>query len=133
MHGRRFDDLARAFASGASRRLVIKGGFGAAGSGLLAALGLGRIAGQQQSQDCAETGACCLRDEACCSGFCDLESRKCACPNGEEDCDGECANLDSSSAHCGGCGQACEPGQRCLDGSCCAAARWEAWEHGSLA
>src|SRR5690606_14557067 len=34
------------------------------------------------------------------------------------ECDGECVDVQSSSAHCGGCGKACTEGHHCEEGVC---------------
>lgn len=41
-----------------------------------------------------------------------------ACAVGETNCGGVCADLQNSVVHCGQCGQACAPGQLCVEGSC---------------
>lgn len=46
------------------------------------------------------------------------ESLKSDCPDNMEDCDGTCAELSSSSAHCGACGRTCKAGQGCCEGVC---------------
>lgn len=33
-------------------------------------------------------------------------------------CGDECADLSTSTSHCGACGHACDPGQACVDGGC---------------
>lgn len=43
----------------------------------------------------------------------------CAAPLAE--CAGVCVDLDHDPAHCGGCGQACDPGLACLAGQCAVA------------
>jgi hypothetical protein len=40
------------------------------------------------------------------------------CPTGESDCGGSCAALRDDPAHCGACGLACGPAQRCSQGVC---------------
>ena len=41
-----------------------------------------------------------------------------ACPDGTTPCGGECVDTSASHEHCGGCDEACEPAQVCMDGSC---------------
>jgi hypothetical protein len=43
-----------------------------------------------------------------------------ACPEGQELCGDECVTLASNRDHCGACGQACEGGTVCEEGSCVA-------------
>jgi 5'-nucleotidase len=40
-----------------------------------------------------------------------------ACPSGTS-CAGDCVDVDTSSAHCGACGNACAAGEVCADGAC---------------
>src|SRR5690606_29716487 len=40
------------------------------------------------------------------------------CSPGLVECDGECVDVQSSSAHCGGCGKACTEGHHCEEGVC---------------
>jgi hypothetical protein len=42
----------------------------------------------------------------------------CVCPAGFTPCDGQCVDLLTDSTHCGSCGNACDTGEVCLDGSC---------------
>ncbi len=47
------------------------------------------------------------------------EGGACGCP-AERSCGGGCVDIDTDPNHCGGCGNACAPGQGCVDGGCCA-------------
>jgi hypothetical protein len=38
-------------------------------------------------------------------------------------CDGRCTNPTSDQQNCGGCGNACPPGQNCMAGTCSGAIR----------
>ena len=40
------------------------------------------------------------------------------CPKGQTDCTGTCADLKTSTKHCGGCGKSCKSTQGCFDGKC---------------
>ncbi|MBI5513250.1 MAG: phosphotransferase [Deltaproteobacteria bacterium] len=40
------------------------------------------------------------------------------CPSGQVRCQGACTALNTSLAHCGACGVACGPGERCEAGQC---------------
>lgn len=40
------------------------------------------------------------------------------CPAGKTDCHGECVDTTSDPDHCGGCDQACDPGEVCENSSC---------------
>ncbi len=41
-----------------------------------------------------------------------------ACDEGQELCDGECADLDTDANNCGACGNECGEGEECIDGEC---------------
>src|SRR5690606_24492276 len=41
-----------------------------------------------------------------------------SCVLGTVSCDGACVNLERSAAHCGACGNTCDPGESCVDGGC---------------
>lgn len=45
------------------------------------------------------------------------EAGECVCSE-QNTCNGECVDLATDAAHCGGCGQACAPGASCDDGTC---------------
>ncbi|MDC0680585.1 MXAN_6577-like cysteine-rich protein [Sorangium atrum] len=40
------------------------------------------------------------------------------CADGLSRCNGECVELQANAEHCGACGDACEEGQRCVEGRC---------------
>ena len=40
------------------------------------------------------------------------------CNSNETDCDCECVDLQTSTRHCGKCGNECESGESCVDGVC---------------
>lgn len=40
------------------------------------------------------------------------------CPRGQMNCGGECVDVMSDAAHCGGCDEPCDPGEVCEEGSC---------------
>jgi hypothetical protein len=81
--------------------------------------------------------------DRCCSGSCDGDSCNgypvghacssnsecqrnncvggvCACAIGDAPCGtaGACVDIENNDAHCGACGKACGPNQRCLSGKC---------------
>ena len=62
------------------------------------------------------TAACTLT----CSGgqVLDPLTCTCACPAGQTDCSGTCADLQTDAANCGACGTACGAGQPCAGGVC---------------
>ena len=41
-----------------------------------------------------------------------------ACEAGLTECDGDCVDIESELAHCGGCGNACAATDRCREGAC---------------
>jgi hypothetical protein len=51
--------------------------------------------------------------------FSDTGLRCCSsCPPGQADCNGTCAYLCTTGAHCGLCGNACGAGLTCRNGRC---------------
>ena len=77
---------------------------------------------QSDSNNCGACGNQCNLDNAtsyCDSGICVIDQ----CAPGFADCDGNPENgcevdLSSDSNHCGGCNQACDPGQFCQNSFC---------------
>ena len=73
---------------------------------------------------CGACGRACAAGQVCRDGACAATTVTCAAGRGN--CDGDDANrcevdLDSSTAHCGGCGRACAPPNatpRCVMGAC---------------
>ena len=41
-----------------------------------------------------------------------------ACPSGQTLCDGSCIDTQSDSQHCGACGNVCNEGEPCSEGTC---------------
>lgn len=77
----------------------------------------------QNVQSCGSCGTVCAppnaSDVSCPGGTCTIDT----CEVGLGDCDNNTANgcetsIQNSSAHCGGCGMACEAGKVCNDGQC---------------
>ncbi len=54
---------------------------------------------------------------ACPTGL-ECRGGACFCQPGRADCSGQCADLQTSTAHCGACGRACTTGQTCTAGAC---------------
>ena len=114
MDGRRFDDLTKALAGGATRRRVLRGALGGAAGAVLALLGRGRGA---EAGPPRPAGATCIRNEHCASGVCDPRTRRCtctpvtACPAGQT-----CGTAPD------GCGQTLTCGPACCQPTTCAAA-----------
>ncbi|MFW5966399.1 MAG: fibrinogen-related protein [Persicimonas sp.] len=60
-----------------------------------------------------EVDSDCPDEQVCVGEACTLD-----CPSGQQQCDDECTNLDTSSDHCGSCGYACDDGEACIEGEC---------------
>jgi uncharacterized protein YndB with AHSA1/START domain len=97
MEGQRFDDIARAFADGVSRRVALR----RAGAAMIgAALAL---AGRTRDGEAACRGAdsVCRENANCCSGVCGPKNqtgrRTCVCDAGEEDCGEKCCPIGACS------------------------------------
>lgn len=127
MDGSQFDQLARALATGTSRRRVLKRLVGGAAAGALA------LVGARSEVDAAHgrpAGATCLVDLHCASGFCDPRNRRCVCPPGQTACGGGCIPACRPLDQCHAAG-VCEPatgqctnppkpdGAPCDDGDAC--------------
>ena len=132
MDAQRFDALARAMASGSTRRQTLRLAGGGLAGALLAAVGLAEAAAQDL---CKPPGARCRRGGDCCSGLC--RKRKGAtrgrcrdCPSGTKPCAGscipagdcctaaDCTALSGQTCQGGVC--ACPPGTAACAGTCCA-------------
>ena len=114
MEDRRFDELTRTLAALTNRRQVLRRLAGATGGGFLALVGIG--VGEARHRRCG-LGRRCRRDEQCASGFCDEDTRTCACPTGTTACHGACVDLTSDPDNCGACDRLCESGA-CQNGEC---------------
>ncbi|HEU5431321.1 MAG TPA: hypothetical protein VFU81_06650, partial [Thermomicrobiales bacterium] len=66
---------------------------------------------------CKGEGIACDNPSQCCSGQC-RDGGCTACPANTVFCPDGCANLQTDNNHCGSCENACDPGQRCQDGTC---------------
>ena len=60
---------------------------------------------------CGSINTKCRDDEVCVQG-------KCACPTGKAMCHGACIDVQSDSANCGACDNACDIGLICSAGQC---------------
>ncbi len=112
MESHRFDKLAKAFSTSASRRRTIAGLAG----GALAAL-LGGLGPEEAGAACVALNRTCGSGRRCCAGTA-CRSGKCRCKAGLTACAGRCVDTDTNQDHCGGCGRACDPGEDCADGTC---------------
>src|SRR5215211_9246752 len=116
MDGRRFDDLARGLAA-PTRRGLLRGFLGAAVGGVLASVGETATAAV-----CRTTKRSCREHANCCSGYCAERDRRgrrlCACANGQTECTGVCADLETDGSNCGGCGVRCGDNGVCEGGRC---------------
>ena len=86
MDGNRFDSFTKAWASGASRRTLLKGVLGVFAGGLVGATAR-EAAG---AFVCRQGGATCLKDAQCCSQACDPATARCACLAGQVPCGPRC-------------------------------------------
>jgi hypothetical protein len=64
-------------------------------------------------ENCGGCGAACSPGFICAAGTCAL-----SCPEGMEECEGVCRDLQRDFYNCGSCGLSCAPGYVCMDGSC---------------
>jgi len=64
----------------------------------------------------------CREDANCCSGYCAERNRfgrrLCACADGQTECTGACADLETDDNNCGGCGARCGVDSVCVGGRC---------------
>lgn len=71
---------------------------------------------------CARVGCLLLVMNALLIGACATEEKEPepdpSCAAGEERCGETCVDVSTHPEHCGGCGQACDAGQRCEEGIC---------------
>ncbi len=87
MDDHRFDDFAKALATGSSRRRVLKGLAGSAAAGLLSLVGVaGTDAKPKAGRGCKRAGKKCRADAQCCSGTCDPMTGTCVAAAGPADC-----------------------------------------------
>ncbi len=82
MDDHRFDDLTRTLASGASRRSVLRGMFGAAAGAALSMVGVtgGSAKTKDKAKQCRGLGKKCHVGDDCCSGACDAATSTCVEP-----------------------------------------------------
>lgn len=107
MDGRRFDDLAKRLAAGATRRGLVR----ALGGGLLG--GALARAGWASAAACQPPGGLCLPHARCCAGDCDRRTHRCPPPCGPGTCAGCCdasgaCRTDAAATACGIDGAACQ-------------------------
>ncbi len=67
------------------------------------------------NQQCV--GADCRHDSQCSFGQKCVQGH-CQCPTGQTLCGSTCTQIFDDINNCGGCGKACAPGQRCVNGVC---------------
>jgi len=85
--GQRFDDVARALATGSSRRRLLAGAAGSAIGALLALVGLAPAG----AKGCVDTGRRCHRTKPCCGGgFCGPDGMCQPCLAIGEEVSGQC-------------------------------------------
>src|SRR5437763_17176852 len=100
MDSQRFDDLARALASGASRRSVLKGLVATVAGGALSAIAGRETPSVGAQSTCRTLGESCKNDSSCCTGqnlFCqqigETGAHRCECTSGFVACNGLCVSL----------------------------------------
>lgn len=118
MDGQQFDQFTKAFATGSSRRSILRG----IGGGLLAlvtgAVAEGKV---DAARRCKGSGGVCnpRKQRECCTGATCIKGKCCqndhVCGTGATP---YCADLENDPSNCGGCGVACGAGQDCIDGVC---------------
>jgi hypothetical protein len=140
----RFDDLARAIASGeeVGRRRLLRRALAAVGLGVGVAAVSERPAGAVKPVNCPpglencgglcrdtsahpdHCGACgnvCGDDSVCRHGTCVkvvVDSGSGGCPSGLTACGGACVNVQTDNGNCGTCGHVCPAGTTCSNGAC---------------
>ena len=121
----RFDDIAKALGSGASRRQLLRGIVGGAAAAVLGAFG--RAGGARATHTtCAGVGSSC-GTLACCSGsYCDPYKKVCKCGSNGQGCDsthpcckGFYCDPYKKICKCGSAGQACDSTHPCCKGYQC--------------
>ncbi|HEY7033283.1 MAG TPA: hypothetical protein VH482_18225 [Thermomicrobiales bacterium] len=110
----RFETLAKMFATGGSRRSILRGVTAAAAGTILALAGQDALAAR-----CRPPGRRCRADAravraglACCTGDCDPDTHRCPCPEGQH----YCARARTCATCCADAD--CGEGESCRDGTC---------------
>jgi hypothetical protein len=112
---RRFDTVAKAFASGTSRRQVLQGVRGAVAAVVGATLGLGVTEVARSKKRRAKVTA--QRGKPAGRGRCTSPMIRCG---------GTCVDTQTNPKNCGACGKDCGAGMFCQGGTCvCTQASWE--------
>ncbi len=111
MDSHAFDEFTRALATGTSRRAVLRGLAGMAGSATLSLSALGHAAARR----CRQIGRSCRSHADCCTDYCNNDNNlyQCTCPPGLGDCNGDsaCETDVTTVTNCGACGNDCSVGQ----------------------
>jgi hypothetical protein len=133
MDGIRFDRWTKCFASGMTRRKLVKMMIGGGAGTLLGESGLDGA----RAATCRGAGRTCSKPAQCCSGLCGAGAnrrRVCLCPPGSVQCgdgcipDGACCTAGDcppppvchkATCDAGVCGTTLTPGRRCDDGDAC--------------
>jgi hypothetical protein len=122
MDDRRFDDLTRVFASGISRRSLVKWMAGIAGGATVVAARQSDVAAAGLGEACDDISAICTTGLDCVSSICCIETGE-TCSSGSQCCSQACD--PNGNTCCEGLGAAC-PGSDCCgaltceNGFCCA-------------
>ncbi|MGH2557612.1 MAG: hypothetical protein ACRDJH_01000 [Thermomicrobiales bacterium] len=116
MDNRHFDNVARALATAASRRQILKGLAGGTAAGTFSLMGVARAHAQQ-----AEKVVVCHLTESATNPVVQIEVSVASVPAHEAHGDAINPDFTTDPTNCGGCGIVCGGGEVCRDGQCVAA------------
>lgn len=119
MDGQRFDDIARSWADGVSRRKVVKSVAAGIAAAALTMVGLGKA---EAVRICQVRGQVCCVNGDCCGNQCAPDAatgrRRCGCPVGSATCGATCCGKGETCQN-GQCQSACQT-ECCADTDCAA-------------
>jgi hypothetical protein len=120
MNDESFDEVSKALAAPLSRRRAVKLVAATAGGTMLSLLGA-RTASAVIPGRCRNAGTICRESAECCSGLCDVNTRRCVCQPPRVNDRGRCV-CPSGTASCGAStefAQCCPPELCCENAFCC--------------